>query len=129
MTDDDEPPASPSIYVIVLCITAVFKKPLSATRKPFLVSFSSRSPGFAGEDMALKAVAGMLLSLILLKSEVNKQNNSSSGGAHGMVYVFPVRLSRTVRFSLSSSNTLPIAVEGNEIVKLQVTRCGFKSFR
>jgi hypothetical protein len=46
-------------------MTAVFKKPLSETRKPLSVSFSSRSPTALGAEMALKAVAGMLLSEIL----------------------------------------------------------------
>lgn len=46
-------------------MTAVFKKPLSETRKPFVVSFSSRSPGFFGAAMDLNAVADTVLLRIL----------------------------------------------------------------
>ena len=59
------PPASPSIYVISLRMTAVLRKPLSCTRRPFSVSFSSRSPGFRGAAIALNAVAEMALSAML----------------------------------------------------------------
>ena len=46
-------------------MTAVFKKPLSETRKPLVVSFSSRSSGFFGAAMDLNAVAGTVLFRIL----------------------------------------------------------------
>lgn len=46
-------------------MTAVFKKPLSETRKPLVVSFSSRSPSFFGEAMDLNAVADTVLLRIL----------------------------------------------------------------
>ena len=55
------PPASPSMYVISLCMTAVFMKPLSATRSPRAVSFSSLSPSLRGAAIALNAVACTLL--------------------------------------------------------------------
>ena len=58
-------PASPSMKVIEDVMTAVFKKPLSAMRSPFSVSFSSLSPGFLGALIALNAIAGMELSAIL----------------------------------------------------------------
>ena len=58
------PPASPSMYVISLRITAVLRKPLSATLSPLFVSFSSRSPA-SGAFISLKAVAGTPLSEIL----------------------------------------------------------------
>ena len=51
-------------------MTAVFKKPLSETRKPLAVSFSSRSPGFFGAAMDLKAVADTVLLRILKKGYV-----------------------------------------------------------
>ena len=59
------PPASPSMYVISLWMTAVFKKPLSETRRPLVVSFSSGSPGFFGAAMDLNAVAETVLFRIL----------------------------------------------------------------
>lgn len=91
------PPASPSMYVIWLRMTAVFRKPLSCTRKPFSVSFSSRSPGFLGALISLKAVAGIALSSILQASQLTRDKRLAL--THGMVYVAPVRLSRTVRLS------------------------------
>lgn len=54
------------MYVISLRITAVFRNPLSATRKPLVVSFSSLSPGANGAFITLKEVAEILLSTILL---------------------------------------------------------------
>jgi len=42
-------------------MTAVFKKPLSETLSPRVVSFSSGSPGLFGAAMDLNAVAGMVL--------------------------------------------------------------------
>lgn len=59
------PPASPSIYVISLLITAVFRYPLSAIRRPLVVSFSGLSPGLKGALISLNAVAAILLSAIL----------------------------------------------------------------
>src|SRR5713226_2801672 len=58
-------PASPSMNVIWLCMTAVLRKPLSDTRRPLGVSFSTRSPGLSGAAIALKAAADIVLSLIL----------------------------------------------------------------
>ena len=53
------------MYVISLWMTAVFRKPLSETRKPLVVSFSSRSPSFFGAAMDLNAVADTVLLRIL----------------------------------------------------------------
>ena len=53
------------MYVIWLWMTAVFMKPLSATRRPLVVSFSSGSPGFLGAAMDLNAVAETVLLRIL----------------------------------------------------------------
>ena len=43
----------------------MFRKPLSCTRSPFSVSFSSRSPDFFGALISLNAVAGIALSTML----------------------------------------------------------------
>ena len=87
--------------VISLRITAVFKKPLSATRRPFSVSFSSLSPGVTKEFMSLKAVADILLSAMLrLKTRQSTTSTTTSLATHGTLYIFPVRLSRTVRLLL-----------------------------
>ena len=96
------PPASPSIYVISDVMTAVFKNPLSATRKPLSVSFSSRSPGLRGAAICLKAVAGTVLFVILQAVIPSSQFLCSSRKygskicTHGILYTLPVRLSRTV---------------------------------
>ena len=87
------PPASPSMYVMVLCITAVFKKPLSWIRKPFSVSFSGRSPGFAGAFISLKAVAAMALSLILSRSILQTSYSTRDPQVHSR---YRVRLSSAV---------------------------------
>lgn len=58
-------PLSPSMYVMLLSITAVLRKPRSATRKPRSVSSSGLSLGPAGARMPLKKVAGMELWEIL----------------------------------------------------------------
>lgn len=65
----DAPPASPSIYVIVDEMTAVFRKPLSNTRRPLFGAFSSRSSLPCGAVIALKSVAEMVLSLMLRRGE------------------------------------------------------------
>lgn len=58
-------PLSPSIYVMWLSITAVLRKPLSATRKPRSVSSSGLSFGPAAARMPLKKFAGIELLVIL----------------------------------------------------------------
>lgn len=66
-------------------MTAVFKKPLSCTRRPFSVSFSSRSPGFFGAAMTLKAVAGIALSAMLTPQVQILPPLRDGGQTHGMV--------------------------------------------
>jgi hypothetical protein len=53
------------MYVIWLWMTAVLRKPLSDTRRPLGVSFSTRSPDFSGAAITLKADAETVLSLTL----------------------------------------------------------------
>ena len=60
-------------------MTAVFKKPLSETRKPLVVSFSSRSPGFFGAAMDLNAVADTVLLRILERAIQSIATRDGSG--------------------------------------------------
>lgn len=74
-------PLSPSMYVIRLSITAVLRKPLSATRKPRSVSSSGLSFGPGAARMPLKKFAGIELWVIL--HGVNRSQNSEEEGRTG----------------------------------------------
>ena len=74
-------------------MTAVFKKPLSETRRPFVVSFSSRSPGFFGAATDLNAVADIVLLRIL---DIVVIEPAVTGKGSGDVSRNAVRLSGTV---------------------------------
>jgi len=80
-------------------MTAVFKKPLSETLNPRVVSFSSRSPGFFGAAIDLNAVADTVL-LRMLETTVQPVVTKMGRKPDGMLYDFPVRLSVTVRDSV-----------------------------
>ena len=60
-------------------MTAVFKNPLSITRRPRSVSFSARSPSFAGAFICLKAVAGIALFSILVPPTPPRGTVASKG--------------------------------------------------
>jgi hypothetical protein len=79
-------------------MTAVFKNPLSETRRPRSVSFSSRSPLARGAFMSLNAVAEMeLLTILWALSMVSKHTiPRHENHTHGMENVLPVRSSVTV---------------------------------
>jgi hypothetical protein len=71
-------PASPSMYVMADEMTAVFRKPLSLTRRPLSAAFSSRSPAWRGAVIDLNAVAATALSAILASRALFNRARSQS---------------------------------------------------